>query len=167
MHTENENENILEDENHKSNNENKVVPKNSAGALGGYLLVVGTFFANCFSKLPLLALTIMTAIASPIYAIIAIVSFVLSLVIPPLFGLIPFACFTIVEIFLAVICIVLCVVTLVKSITVLVQNKPIYDDYKKSNTVLAIISIIVSALGLTSTAVCAVLNVIDMILAIF
>ena len=166
MNTENENDYILEDENNKKN-ENKVTPNGSAGALGGYLLAVGTFFASCFSRLPLLALVIMTAIASPIYTVTAIVSFVLSIVIPPLIGLVPFACFTVAEIFLAVICVVLCAVTLAKAITVLVQNKRIYEDYKKSNTVLSIISIVVSALGLAGVSIGAILNIVDMIFAIF
>lgn len=118
------------------------------GIIGGCLLVVWTFIGTCFAKMPLLALTILTSILPIAYAVTAIISLVVSIIIFPLAGLIPFVCFAVIEIFLSIVILIMCGVTLVKAINTLKQNKRYLQDYKRSKTIHAIIAIIMSGVGL-------------------
>lgn len=142
----------------------------SAKAVGGlfvFLLPVFKTIAAGISKLPLLALIISESALIPLYIVIAIVSFVLSLLPLPILGTVPFAIFTIFETVLAVICGILCVTALLKAITVFKENKRDSENYKKSNTFFSVMLIILSAIYMILLPIFMVLNIVDLIMSIF
>ena len=137
------------------------------GAAGGCLLAIYVFFGKLFKNMQLPVLNILTIVSMLFYAVIAIVSFVLSIAIPSLLGLFPFVCFTVVEMFIASVCIIMSVTLLNKSIDLLKANKHTIEDAPKQKICLPKISRIVSIIGLITVLICLIFNVIDFIAAVF
>ena len=142
----------------------------TAAEVGSFLMFLMPLFKAIsagVSKLPLLALIISESALIPLYIIIAVVSFILSLLPIPILGPVPFLIFTILEIVLAVICGILCVTSLLKAITVFQENKRDSENYKKSNTFLSVVLIVLSAIYTILLPIFMVLNVVDLVLSIF
>ena len=145
--------------------EDKVEGAKEVGNIFSSLLPIFNFFSMCISKLPLGILIIFETALIPTYIIIAIVSFVLSLLPIPILGTVPFFIFTVFETILAVLCGTLCVTSLLKAISVLMENKPKQEGYKLSKTIVSIILIAVSALYTLMLPIFMVLNVVDLVIS--
>ena len=105
-------------------NVDKVKNAKEVGKLFISLLPVFQFFSKSVQNLPLLVLIILESSFIPTYIVVAIVSFVISMLPLPILGTVPFFIFTIFETILAILCAILCIVSLIKAITVFKENKP-------------------------------------------
>ena len=148
-------------------NDDKVKNAKEVGKFFVNLLPVFQFFTKGVQGLPLLALIISEFALIPTYIIVATVSFVISMLPIPILGTVPFFIFTIFETILAIFCVILCVISLIKAISVFEENKSTCENYKKSKTVVSIILIVVSGLYTLILPMFMVLNIIDLILSIF
>lgn len=144
----------------------KLETAEAVGNIFVFLMPIFQFFTKCISKLPLLVLIISESALIPTYIIIVVVSFVLSMLPLPLIGSVPFFIFTVLEAILAVLCGILCVTSLLKAISVFKENKCDNEGYKRSNTVLSVILIIVSCLYTFILPIFMVLNIVDLVLSL-
>ena len=116
--------------------------------------------------MPFWVLIVLALILIPTYIAIVAVSFIFSIIIPVLVGVPFFVLFTFLEIIFGVLCITLCIASLVKSISVIKNNRRNSDYYKKSKNVLPIVLIVFVGIFITELPVFMILNIVDLIFAI-